>query len=105
MPNRSGAARRIWEGILTGQQIASHALVGPNQQFVLTRREIEVGTEGGEVVLSWPTAGNESYSLQSTADLLHPAWVTVTNGISASNGSYRLALAPNAAAAWYRLKR
>jgi Concanavalin A-like lectin/glucanases superfamily len=81
---------RIWEGILTDQQIASHAAVGPNQQFVLSRPEIEVAAEEGQVVLSWPTAGNASYSLQSTAGLLHPAWTTVTNGISVWNGSYTL---------------
>jgi len=96
---------RVWEGVLSDQEIASHFAAGPNQQFVTSRPVISITHSADDVVLSWPADGTAGFQLESTTDLLAPAWVAVTNGISVSGGSYSVIVPSNAGRSFYRLKQ
>ena len=96
---------RVWEGVLNDQEIASHFAAGPNQQFVTSRPVISITHSANGVVLSWPADGTAGFQLESTTDLLAPAWVAVTNGISVSGGSYSVIVPSNAGRSFYRLKQ
>ena len=94
---------RIWEGVLSDQEIASHNAAGPNQQFVTSRPAISITRTPGFVLLSWPADGTAGYQLQSARLLSPPGWATVTNTITQSNGSYTVQLPVSAAPAYFRL--
>jgi hypothetical protein len=96
---------RIWEGVLSDQDIASHSAAGPNQQFVTTRPALIIGNDLATVLLSWPASGTAGFQLQSTPRLLSASWVAVTNGIALTNGSYQFRIPSNVQPAFYRLKQ
>jgi hypothetical protein len=95
---------RIWQGILSDEDVASHYAAGPDQQFVTSRPAINIAPGTPGVVLSWPAEGTTGFQLQSTLSLSVPAWVPVTNTVTMSNGVYSVAL-PAAASAFYRLRQ
>lgn len=94
---------RIWQGVLSDQQIASHYAVGPDQQFTLTRPVLTIERNGADMILSWPSAGGDAFTLQTSSSLSSPKWVAVTNGITLSEGLYRMVAPANATSAFYRL--
>lgn len=96
---------RIWEGVLSDQDIASHYAVGPDQQFVTSRPVMNITRTAGNVILSWPAEGTEAFQLQSTPALSIPVWSALTNGITATNGTYTVTLPATSAPAFYRLKQ
>jgi len=96
---------RIWEGVLSDLEIASHHAAGPDQQFVTSRPVINFTKGEGFVLLSWPSDGTAAFQLQSSPALPIPAWFAVTNVIASSNGSYRVVLPLTGAPAFYRLKQ
>lgn len=96
---------RIWEGVLSDQEIASHFAAGPNEQFVTSRPVINLARTGNGVLLSWPADGTAGFQLESTPSLVHPNWAAVTNGVTSANGSYSAFVPSSAAAAFYRLRQ
>ncbi|HEV2394043.1 MAG TPA: LamG domain-containing protein [Verrucomicrobiae bacterium] len=94
---------RIWQGILSDQDIASHYAAGPNQQFVAFRPTLLLTQLGGNLVLSWRSDGTAQ--LQSTPRLSPATWLDVTNGVSLSNSTYSVVLPATAASAFYRLRQ
>jgi hypothetical protein len=95
---------RIWEGVLTEQDIASHYAAGPDQQFITSRPMLKVGHTESEVILSWPSEGMDAFQLESSTSLLAPNWLALTNGVTLSNGSYRITLPVNTGYVFYRLQ-
>lgn len=97
---------RIWEGILSDQEIASHYAAGPDQQFVTSRPIMNIARGQGSVLLSWPADGTAGFQLESAPALSSaPAWVAVTNALTLSNGSYSVSLSLHALPAFYRLRQ
>ena len=96
---------RIWEGVLSDQDIAAHNAAGPNHQFVTTRPALAIGHDAAGAFLAWPADGGAGFQLQSSRALSPPAWTAVTNGIAQTNGSYRLTLPAGPQPAFYRLKQ
>ena len=96
---------RIWEGVLSDQQIASHFAAGPNQQFVTSRPAINITPSAKGVLLSWPGDGTAGFQLQTTSRLSVPSWVPVTNVIALSNGTYSVWLPSRPGSAFYQLKQ
>ena len=97
---------RIWGGILSPQDIASHYTAGPNQQFVTFRPTLSIALSGGNLILSWRGDGTSSLQLQTTAAPSAQSWVNVTNSVTFSNNTSQVVLpARSAAAAFYRLKQ
>lgn len=96
---------RIWEGVLSDQDISTHYTAGPDQQFVTTRPTLAISQDAGGVFLAWPADGTAGFQLQSTRALVNPSWTAVTSGIALTNGSYRLDLAHDPQPTFYRLKQ
>jgi hypothetical protein len=95
---------RIWQGILTGQDIASHYAAGPNQQFVPLPPTLAIARSGSNLVLSWRYNG-ASAQLQSTPGLFPAAWLDVTNQVSISNDVYSVEVPVSSRFAFYRLRQ
>ncbi len=96
---------RIWEGILSGPDIASHYAAGPNQQFSTTRPVLSLALVGGRLILSWPSDGTGGFQLESTPVLSPPAWTTVTNALALISGHNQVALPATAGRGFYRLRQ
>jgi len=96
---------RIWEGILSDQQISDHFAGGPNQQFVgPPRPTLSIARSGGNLFLSWPTNNTAGFQLQSNLSLTSANWIAVTNTVIVTNTNYRVTLPATSAAAFFRLK-
>lgn len=95
---------RVWQGILTAQDIAGHYAAGPNQQFVTFAPTLSIARTGNQLVLSWPFNG-ASAQLQSTPSVLTAAWLDVTNQVALSNNTYSVSLPISSRSAFYRLRQ
>jgi hypothetical protein len=95
---------RIWQGILTAQDVASHFAAGPNQQFAAFAPALFIARSGSNLVLSW-RANGASAQLQVNPDLSPGAWLNVTNQPLLSNDTYSVAVPANSSRAFYRLKQ
>ncbi len=58
---------------------------------------------GAQVVLGWST-NYPSYHLETTINLIQPAWTPVTNSVQSTNGQNRVGLAASAASRFFRLR-
>jgi hypothetical protein len=94
---------RIWEGILSQQDIASHFAAGPDQQFVISRPVLNIAQTGRSLFLSWPSDGTGGFQLQSTLSLSNPSWAAVTSSVTLTNGHYTVLLPVSGTSAFYRL--
>ncbi len=93
---------RIWEGILSPQDIARHYAGGPDELF-LTRPLLSIARLGANVVLSWPTNQNAVFGLQASAGLSPVNWLAVTNAVTVSNSVFQVTLPVQGARTFYRL--
>jgi hypothetical protein len=96
---------RIWQGILSDQEIASHYAAGPDQQFATFRPTLTLARSGANIVLSWRSDGTAPAQLQSTTRLFPATWLDVTNSVGFSNGTYSVMLPASAGATLYRLRQ
>ena len=94
---------RIWQGILSDQDIASHFAAGPDQQFVISRPVLTIAPAGNSILLSWPSDGTAGFQLQTTKSLLSPSWEAVTTNVTLSNGHYSSLLTASGSSAFFRL--
>jgi hypothetical protein len=95
---------RIWQGILTDQDIAGHYAAGPNQQFETFAPALAIARSGNQLVLSWSFNG-ASAQLQSSPGLFPAAWLDVTNQVSISNNTYSVTVPISSRSAFYRLRQ
>jgi len=95
---------RIWQGVLSPEEIASHRAAGPDQQFVTTRPALRIARTADSVTLSWPGSGTEA-QLQTASSPLASDWTKVTNDIPVEGGVYRVSLPLNTGPTFYRLKQ
>jgi hypothetical protein len=95
---------RIWAGILSDQDIASHYSAGPDQQFVTFRPTLSIARTGKNLILSW-RSDSGGVHLQSCTSLSVAAWTDVTNSVSLTNNAYSVVLPAPTPAAFYRLKQ
>jgi hypothetical protein len=65
---------------------------------------LSIVASGTNVIISWPSSTDSGYGLQSTTNLVSPAWITA--GTPATVGSqYVVTNALNLQAQFYRLKK
>ncbi len=97
---------RIWQGILSDQDVASHYAAGPDQQFVTFRPTLSFARSGENLVVSWRSDGTTIAHLQR-AESLSPsaAWLDVTNAVSLSGGTYGVVLPAAGSSGFYRLRQ
>ena len=96
---------RIWDGVLTGEEIAAHHAAGPNEQFVRVHPRLFCGRSGSDFVLSWYTNYATEFKLQSASSPGAATWVNETNPVVVTNGTYQVRLPFTATEKFYRLKR
>ncbi len=96
---------RVWQGILSDQDIASHYAAGPDQQFATFRPTLSIAVSGGNIVLSWRSDGTGTVQLQSNTAISSATWLNVTNDVSLSNGTYSVILPAAKRSAFYRLRQ
>ena len=96
---------RIWETVLTQQQIADHFSAGPDQQLLtVTRPTLAIARTGANLVLTWPTNSSAGFQLQSCTNLRTPNWQTVSAAATVSNTLYRVALPATNSPTFFRLR-
>jgi len=98
---------RIWDGVLTAQEIASHYTAGPNEQFVRVRPYLFLARAGSEVAISWYTNYADGFQLQWAATPAAPggSWASVTNAVTVTNASYQVRVPIGSGARFYRLRK
>ncbi len=94
---------RVWDGVLSAQEIASHYAAGPDEQFVRVRPYLFLTRSGSDLLISWYTNYSSGFQLQ-TAAALSGNWVSVTNAVTVTNTSYQVRIPTGPTAAFYRLK-
>lgn len=95
---------RIWQGMLSAQDVASHFAAGPNQQFVSFAPTLAIAQNGSQMLLSWRNNGAVA-QLQMSPGLFPATWLDITNAAAFSNDTYSVALPVSSRAAFYRLKQ
>src|SRR6185503_19249402 len=83
---------RIWDGILSAEQIAAHHAAGPDEQFVRVRPQLFFSRSGNDLILSWYTNYATEFKVQSAASPRSAAWTNVTSAVSVTNGTFQVKL-------------
>lgn len=92
---------RIWEGRLTGEQLAANYRSGPDE---LAGPVLTAGLEGGNLVLAWPVSAS-GYTLESSATLgPNASWSAAGGNVVSEGGFYRVTL-PLTSTTFFRLRR
>ncbi len=98
---------RIWEGALSGEDVAASYAAGPNTLPVPTvKPTLTVAVSTGKVVIGWPVAAT-GFALQSTPALGTGAvWtaVDISSAVEAS-GQKKLTVTPDGLGRFYRLTK
>jgi hypothetical protein len=95
---------RIYNGVLSPNDVLSTQVLGPNQ-VLASSVNLSVAASGGNLVVSWPVAGG-SYSLQSKSSLTSGTWNTIASPLAQIVGSQWQVTVPNTGGAkFYRLVR
>ena len=76
---------RIYNGVLSPNDVASTQVLGPSQ-VLASSVNLSAAASGGNVVISWPVAGG-SYSLQLKSSLTSGTWTTVASPLPQIVGS------------------
>ena len=95
---------RIWEGVLTPDEIASHYAGGPDQPIVITRPVLHLDASPGNITLWWSTNNTAAFHLESTLDF-RSGWIPITNIVTTVNSRYQVVLPTTASRALFRLKQ
>ena len=96
---------RIWQGILSAQDIAANYAAGPNQQFATFPPTLALSMSAGKLILSWRNNGGAGAQLQTSPRLFPAAWVNVTNNVTLLNDTYQVVLPASGSSAFYRVKQ
>jgi hypothetical protein len=96
---------RIWDGVLSAQDIANHYAAGPNEQFTLIRPYLFITHAANQLFITWYTNHADGFQLESAVSLKAPNWQAVTNAPTFTNGTSQVRVAVPSAAAFYRLKK
>ena len=96
---------RIWDGVLSAEEIAAHSAAGPNQEFVRVRPRIFHTRFGSDFILSWNTNYASEFRLQTANSPLSPTWNNVNISVEATNTRYQVRLPMTESSAFYRLKK
>jgi hypothetical protein len=92
---------RIWNGALTGGQVANAYAAGPS---VIAGPKLLVSPAGGShIAVSWP-ANATTFGLFSTTNLAHGTWAAVPGTPGVTNGLNTMIFSAPPAQSYYRLK-
>jgi hypothetical protein len=97
---------RIYDGALSGAQVAADFTSGPDSlSSDVARRKLGVSRAGGNVAIQWSTNA-VGFVLESSLVLgTNATWVAVTNTPGVQNGQNQLTLPISSSAIFYRLRK
>ncbi len=99
---------RVWQGVLTPEQITGNFQAGPNvvPEPPVQAPQLGVRLSGNQVTLSWP-ANATGFVLEAAASLTPPVtWTPVdTSGAVEAGGLKQLTVTATAAAQFYRMRK
>jgi hypothetical protein len=93
---------RIYNGILSPEEIQASQLLGPSTALS-TIATLKAAKSGGNSVLSWPLA-SAGFAIQTSTNILS-GWTTLTNAPSISGNNWQMVLPASGTKAFYRLIR
>lgn len=93
---------RIYNGLLSPEEIKAADLLGPNA-VLSTSATLSASRINGNIVASWPLA-SAGFALQTTTNILS-GWTTLTNAPAISGNSWQMTLPGSGGSAFYRLVR
>ncbi|MDB6065311.1 MAG: C-terminal target protein [Pedosphaera sp.] len=76
-----------------------------NVYGLLPRPSITASGLGGNLLLTWPTNGFPSFTLQTSTNLTTTNWSTDGNTVVVTNGNYQVTIPTSPTPTYYRLKR
>jgi hypothetical protein len=95
---------RIYNGLLSADEIQASDLLGPTQALS-TSAHLSVTTTSGNIVLKWPLA-NAGFAVQTAASLPTSNWQTLTNvPVLAGNTNWQVSVPTGSSARYFRLVR
>jgi hypothetical protein len=92
---------RIWNGALTGGQVANLYAAGPN---VIAGPTLGISVSGAQATLKWP-ANAVGFALQSSTNLLSGSWIAVAGTPTVVSGLNNLTVTTSQSPVFYRLKQ
>lgn len=92
---------RIWNGALTGGQVASLYSAGPK---VVAGPRLQISPAGSQVTIAWP-ANATAFNLQSTTNLNGGTWTPVSGTTNIANGVTSMTQPTSQPQSFYRLKQ
>ena len=96
---------RIYDGVMSPNDVAATQVLGPTQVLTGTVNLSISRTAGGNLLISWPLAGG-SYALQSNTSLKSGTWTTISTPAAQIVGSQWQVTLPNSGGTqFYRLAR
>jgi len=93
---------RIYNGILSPEEIQASDVLGPNEALSTTA-SLSASKSGGNDVLSWPLA-SAGFALQTSTNILS-GWTTLTNAPTMSGGAWQIVMPGTGGNSFYRLVR
>lgn len=95
---------RIYNGLLSSDEITASDLLGPNQTLSTTVN-LNATSSSGNVVLSWPLA-DAGFAVQMSSSLNSPNWVTLTNApVLVGNATWQVSVSATGGQQFFRLWR
>ena len=96
---------RMWDGILTSEEIAAHYAAGPNEQFVRIRPQLFFARESNDLLLYWFTNYASEFKLETRPSAHSGSWINVPTPVVVTNGTFQVRIPFNQSSAFYRLRR
>jgi hypothetical protein len=93
---------RIYNGILSPQEIQASDVLGPHTPLSTTAT-LSASRSGGNSTLSWPLA-SAGFAVETTTNILS-SWTTLTNAPAISGTNWQIVLPGSGNSAFYRLVR
>ena len=93
---------RIYNGLLSPEEIQASDVLGPNTPLSTTAR-LNATVSGGTTTLSWPLA-SAGFAVQTTSNILS-SWTTLTNAPAISGSQWQLVVPNSGGSKFYRLVR
>ena len=95
---------RIYNGLLSADEIVASDLLGPNQTLSTTAA-LSVVQSSGNLTLNWPLA-NAGFSVQMSSNISSSTWITLTNVPSlTSSNTWQISVPVSSGQQFFRLWR
>jgi len=96
---------RIYQGLLSPEEIKASDVLGPNATLTTTNAPLTASMSGGSIVLSWPVA-NAGFAVEAKPNLSYSTpWTTLTNAPTLVGNRWQLIVPNSGTNQFYKLVR